>query len=49
MVFTNTGPMAKIDGVWYSVNGSAEKIIEVRYPLSKQELELFDLVNDTVN
>lgn len=36
---TNTGPIARINGNWYSVNGAPERgWLETRYPLTGSEL-----------
>ena len=43
---TVEGPVAKIDGKWYSVNGNIQEIVDIRYPLSAQELTRFGLTND---
>lgn len=40
------GPIAKINGVWYSVNGNVNEIIDVRYALSPSELIEFRVRND---
>jgi hypothetical protein len=45
---TNKGPIAKSDGVWYSVNGEMFNITDVRYGLRKEELEDLQLKNDKV-
>lgn len=33
IVLTTTGPVALIDGVWYSVNGTSTEVHEIRYAL----------------
>jgi hypothetical protein len=41
---TKTGPIAQLNGVWYSVNGAPERgWIETRYPLDKNELNKLNL------
>lgn len=36
---TRTGPIARINGTWYSINGGPHRgWIETRYPLTKSEL-----------
>ena len=36
---TSTGPIARINGTWYSVNGGPHRgWIETRYPLTQSEL-----------
>jgi hypothetical protein len=37
--FTDKGPIAKHNGVWYSVNGRRNDIVDVRYALREQELK----------
>jgi hypothetical protein len=36
---TPKGPIAKHNGVWYSVNGRRNDIVDVRYALREQELK----------
>lgn len=36
--FTATGPIARIGGTWYSVNGNIKLIWDIRYPLSEKEM-----------
>jgi hypothetical protein len=43
---TSQGPIAKINGVWYSVNGTREDIVDVRYALQAAELEKHGVSND---
>jgi len=35
---TSMGPVAKFNDIWYSVNGVAGNIVDVRYPLNVKEL-----------
>ena len=44
--YTNKGPIAKLKGIWYSVNGTADDIIDVRYALKEQELNEFGIHNE---
>lgn len=39
---TTTGPVARIDGVWHSVNG-LHSVSEIRYPLSQREIDALQL------
>ena len=43
--FTTKGPIAKMDGIWYSVNGYRDDIVDVRFPLTEQELKDFCVSN----
>ena len=43
---TSTGPVAKIDGKWFSVNGNHQEIIDVRYALNSTELQRLGIEND---
>lgn len=43
---TSTGPIAKIDGKWFSVNGDHQEIIDVRYALNSTELQRLGIEND---
>lgn len=43
---TSTGPIAKIEGFWYSVNGILGDIIDIRYALTKEELTKYSVSND---
>ena len=45
-LYTKKGPIAKMKGIWYSVNGSAEDIMDVRYALKEQELFEFGVTNE---
>lgn len=40
---TPTGPVAQIDGVWYSVNASHETVHEIRFALSEREIAALEL------
>jgi hypothetical protein len=46
-LYTNKGPIARLRGIWYSVNGSAEDIMDVRYALKEQELLEFGIQNES--
>ena len=46
LTFTSLGDVAKIDGVWYSVDSSDCKVNCVNHPLSLRELYTLDLHND---
>ncbi len=46
---TKRGPIAKLKGIWYSVNGSAEDIMDVRYALKEQELFEFGVTNELLS
>lgn len=43
ITLTSTGPVALIDGVWYSVNGTSTEVYEVRYALRPSEVEALGL------
>ena len=43
---TSTGPIAKIDGKWWSVNGTHQDIVDVRYALNSRELQREGIKND---
>jgi len=43
---TSTGPIAKVNGRWYSVNGTRDDIMDIRYSLSKEDLAKFGVNND---
>lgn len=43
---TADGLIAKMDGVWYSVNGQLGDITDVRYPLNGIELAEYNVYND---
>ena len=43
---TSTGPIAKIDGKWWSVNGTHQDIVDVRYALNSTELQRLGIKND---
>jgi hypothetical protein len=43
---TTKGPIAKMDGIWYSVNGYRDDIVDVRYPLIEMERKAFGVSND---
>ena len=43
--YTATGPIALHNGMWYSINGSPENITDVRYALTKKELDELNLKN----
>jgi len=43
---TSTGPIAKVNGRWYSVNGTRDDIMDIRYSLSKEDLTKFGVNND---
>lgn len=43
---TSTGPIAKITGVWYSVNGTINDIVDIRYPLDDKERIKYSVSND---
>lgn len=45
---TSTGPIAKADGRWYSVNGRRGDIMDVRHALSPEELTKHGVSNDRV-
>jgi hypothetical protein len=44
--YTKKGPIAKAQGIWYSVNGSARDITDVRHALNEEELKEFKVTND---
>jgi hypothetical protein len=44
--YTNSGPIAKANGIWYSVNGNARGITDVRHALNEKELKEFGVKND---
>jgi len=44
--YTTNGPIAKLDGVWYSVNGTRYDIQDVRHALSVEELLNSKVNND---
>lgn len=43
---TSTGPVAKINGKWCSVNGNHQEITDVRHVLNTKDLQRFGLEND---
>jgi len=43
---TSKGPVAKIQGTWYSVNGNYKEIVDVRYRLTESELLQNNITND---
>ena len=43
---TSTGPIAKINGTWYSVNGTTHDIVDIRYELTQRELSQHGVTND---
>lgn len=43
---TSTGPIAKADGRWYSVNGRKGDIMDVRHALTAEELATHGVTND---
>jgi len=45
-LYTSNGPIAKNQGVWYSVNGNRDDITDVRHPLSEVERDLYGVEND---
>lgn len=45
-IYTKNGPIAKIDGTWYSVNGDTHDIVDVRYPLTENECKTYNVKND---
>jgi hypothetical protein len=47
--FRNTaqGPIAKAEGRWYSVNGVRGDIMDVRHALTADELNKFNVSNDS--
>jgi hypothetical protein len=44
--FTNTGPIACINGIWYSVNGNKQEIVDVRFPLTDKERTKYSVTNN---
>lgn len=46
--FRNTpeGPIAKARGQWHSVNGVWGDIVDVRHPLTEQELAKYKVTNE---
>jgi hypothetical protein len=45
-LFTKTGPIAKHRGIWYSVNGYRDDIVDIRHELTEAELKEFGVEND---
>ena len=43
---TTKGPIAKMNGIWYSVNGYRDDIVDVRHELTRIELDTFGAKND---
>ena len=43
---TSTGHIALIKGRWYSVNGTRNDIMDIRYRLSKEDLAKFGVHNE---
>lgn len=43
IILTSTGPVALIDGTWYSVNGTSTEVFEIRYALRPSEITALGL------
>ena len=43
---TPEGPIAKIKGIWHSVNGVQGDIMDVRYSLTEKERIKYKVIND---
>jgi hypothetical protein len=41
--YTSEGPIALYEGLWYSVNGTPQNIVDVRYVLNEKDLKALGL------